>query len=105
MCARREFPVAAPTAFSLQLSEDQLEVVRWVHDFAERVIRPAAREWDEREETPWPIIEEASKVGLYGLDFMTNAFADRTGLLLALASGELTWGDAGIALAILGSGL
>jgi acyl-CoA dehydrogenase len=97
--------VAEATAFSLQLSEDQLQVVSWVHDFAERVIRPAAHEWDEREETPWPIIEEAAKVGLYGLDFMTNAFADRTGLLLALASEELTWGDAGIGLAILGSGL
>ena len=97
--------MAEATAFSLQLSEDQLQVVSWVHDFAERVIRPAAHEWDEREETPWPIIEEAAKVGLYGLDFMTNAFADRTGLLLALASEELTWGDAGIGLAILGSGL
>ena len=97
--------MAEATAFSLQLSEDQLQVVSWVHEFAERVVRPAAHEWDEREETPWPIIEEAAKVGLYGLDFMTNAFADRTGLLLALASEELTWGDAGIGLAILGSGL
>ena len=97
--------MAEATGFSLQLSEDQLQVVSWVHEFAERVVRPAAHEWDEREETPWPIIEEAAKVGLYGLDFMTNAFADRTGLLLALASEELTWGDAGIALAILGSGL
>jgi alkylation response protein AidB-like acyl-CoA dehydrogenase len=97
--------VAEATGFSLQLSEDQLQVVSWVHEFAERVVRPAAHEWDEREETPWPIIEEAAKIGLYGLDFMTNAFADRTGLLLALASEELTWGDAGIALAILGSGL
>ena len=97
--------MAEATGFSLQLSEDQLQVVSWVHEFAERVVRPAAHEWDEREETPWPIIEEAAKIGLYGLDFMTNAFADRTGLLLALASEELTWGDAGIALAILGSGL
>ena len=97
--------MAEATGFSLQLSEDQLQVVSWVHEFAERVVRPAAHEWDEREETPWPIIEEAAKVGLYGLDFMTNAFADRTGLLLALASEELTWGDAGIGLAILGSGL
>jgi len=97
--------VAEATGFSLRLSEDQLQVVSWVHEFAERVVRPAAHEWDEREETPWPIIQEAAKIGLYGLDFLTNCFADRTGLLLALASEELTWGDAGIALAILGSGL
>ena len=41
----------------------------WVHEFARDVIRPAAAEWDEREETPWPILEEAAKIGLYSLDF------------------------------------
>ena len=46
----------APTtaAFSLELSEDQRDVRDWVHGFAEGVVRPAAAEWDEREETPWP---------------------------------------------------
>ncbi|MGH9045983.1 MAG: acyl-CoA dehydrogenase family protein, partial [Acidimicrobiales bacterium] len=62
-------------------------------------------EWDEREETPWPIIEEAAKAGIYSLDFITNAFSDEAGLLLALVSEELTWGDAGIALSILGTAL
>ena len=52
------------TPFSLRLNEDQLQIQAWVHDFAERVIRPAAHEWDEREETPWPIIEEAAPYGL-----------------------------------------
>jgi alkylation response protein AidB-like acyl-CoA dehydrogenase len=64
-----------------------------------------AREWDEREETPWPVIEEAAKIGLYSLDFVASAFADPTGLTLALAGEELAWGDAGIGLAILGSAL
>ncbi len=31
-------------------------------------MRPAAAEWDEREETPWPIIQEAAKIGLYGFE-------------------------------------
>jgi acyl-CoA dehydrogenase len=97
--------VAEDQAFSLIPSEEQLEVTRWVHDFAENVIRPAAEEWDEREETPWPIIEEAAKIGLYSLDFVANAFLDPTGLLLALVSEELSWGDAGIALALMGSTL
>jgi acyl-CoA dehydrogenase len=97
--------VAEDKAFSLIPSEEQLEVTRWVHDFAENVIRPAAEEWDEREETPWPIIEEAAKIGLYSLDFVANTFLDPTGLLLALVSEELSWGDAGIALAIMGSTL
>ena len=71
------------TDFSLTLDEDQLQIQKWVHDFAEDVVRPAAHEWDEREETPWPIIEEAAKIGLYSSDFLTNAIADPTGLTLA----------------------
>jgi acyl-CoA dehydrogenase len=97
--------VAKDQAFSLTLSDEQLDVARWVHDFAEKVVRPAAHEWDEREETPWPVIEEAAKIGLYSLEFVANAFADPTGLLLAIASEELSWGDAGITLAIMGSAL
>ena len=91
--------------FSLDLNEDQLQIQKWVHDFAEEVIRPAGHEWDEGEETPWPIIEEAAKIGLYSWEFVANAFADPLGLTFALASEELTWGDAGIAMAILGSTL
>jgi len=91
--------------FSLDLNEDQLQIQKWVHDFAEEVIRPAGHEWDEREETPWPIIEEAAKIGLYSWEFVANAFADPLGLTFALTSEELTWGDAGIAMAILGSTL
>ena len=91
--------------FSLDLSEDQLQIQKWVHDFAEHVIRPAGHEWDEREETPWPIIEEAAQIGLYSMDFIANAFADPGGLTLALASEELAWGDAGICLALLGTTL
>lgn len=89
--------------FSMSLNEDQLAIQKWVHDFAENVIRPAAHEWDEREETPWPIIKEAAKSGLYSFDFIANCYADKTGLLLALVNEEMSWGDAGIALAIFGS--
>jgi acyl-CoA dehydrogenase len=91
--------------FSLDLNEDQQQIQKWVHDFAETVIRPAGHEWDEREETPWPIIEEAARVGLYSFDFVTQCYLDGTGLLLPIANEELAWGDAGIGLAIFGSTL
>ena len=91
--------------FSLELNEDQLQIQKWVHDFAEQVMRPAAHEWDEREETPWPIIEEAAKIGLYSFDFVGQAVLDPTGLTMPLVSEELAWGDAGITLALLGSTL
>ena len=91
--------------FSLDLNEDQLQIKKWVHEFAENVIRPAASEWDEREETPYPIIEEAAKIGLYTLDFFASTTADPAGLTFAIASEELAWGDAGITLALMGSTL
>lgn len=92
--------------FSLDLNEDQVQIQKWIHDFAEDVVRPAAPEWDEREEFPWPVVEEAAKIGLYGMDFMANAMlGDPTGLTLPVAIEELFWGDAGIGLAIFGSGL
>jgi alkylation response protein AidB-like acyl-CoA dehydrogenase len=91
--------------FSLDLNEDQQQIQKWVHDFAENVVRPAGHEWDEREETPWPIIQEAARIGLYGFDFMANVLADNTGLTLPVALEELFWGDAGIALSIFGSAL
>ena len=91
--------------YSLELNEDQIQITKWVHEFAENVVRPAGPEWDEREETPWPIIEEAAKIGLYSYDFIAQAFSDPTGLLMCLVSEEMSWGDAGIALAIFGSTL
>ena len=91
--------------FSLELNEDQLQIQKWVHDFAENVVRPVAHEWDEREETPWPVIEQAAEIGLYSFDFVANAFGDPTGLLLPIVMEEMFWGDAGIGLAIFGTTL
>src|SRR5690606_30345921 len=78
--------------FSLELSDDQKQIQEWVHDFAANVLRPNGEEWDEREETPWPIIQEAAKIGLYGMDFMAQAMmGDPTGLTLPVAMEELFW--------------
>jgi acyl-CoA dehydrogenase len=90
---------------SFELSDDQREIRDWVHGFAEGVIRPAAAEWDEREETPWPVIQEAAKIGLYGFEALAQFWADPTGLTLPVVNEELFWGDAGIALSIMGTTL
>jgi len=95
----------AAGGFSLALSDDVRQTKQWVHEFARDVIRPAAAEWDEREETPWPIIEEASKIGLYSLDFFGAQWMDPSGLGTVVAFEELFWGDAGIGLSLVGSGL
>ncbi|MER7888926.1 acyl-CoA dehydrogenase family protein [Micromonospora sp. NPDC094482] len=91
--------------FSLDLNEEQRDLRDWVHGFAAEVVRPAAAEWDAREETPWPVIQEAAKVGLYGFEFLATCWADPTGLSLPIASEELFWGDAGIGLSIFGTSL
>jgi len=96
---------SAEPKFSLELSQDQKDIRDWVHGFAEGVVRPAAAEWDEREETPWPVIEEAAKIGLYSFEAVGQFWADETGLTLPIANEELFWGDAGIGMAIMGTTL
>jgi len=102
---------AAPTEpvaeapFSMELTQDQRDIRDWVHGFAAGVVRPAASEWDEREETPWPIITEAAKIGLYGFESLAQFWADPTGLTLPVVNEELFWGDAGIGMAIMGTTL
>jgi alkylation response protein AidB-like acyl-CoA dehydrogenase len=95
----------AAAGFSLELSSDLREMRDWVHEFAASVIRPAAAEWDEREQVPWPILQEAAKIGLYSLDFLAAQFFEESGLGIPVAFEELFWGDAGIGLSIVASGL
>src|SRR5438874_2854688 len=97
--------MADAALFSLELTEEQVELRKWLHEFAAEVIRPAAHEWDEREETPWPIIKEAAKVGIYSLDFMALEWFRGHGLGNGNGQEELFWGDAGIGLALMGTGL
>ncbi len=90
----------------MALNEDQLTLQKWVHGFAEDVMRPNAEEWDEREEFPYPIVEEARSIGLYGWEFMAETmFNDPTGLSMPIAIEEMFWGDAGLGMAIMGTGL
>jgi acyl-CoA dehydrogenase len=99
-------------SFSLKLTEEQEQARAWAHDFARKEIReaeveglPAHRYYDEVEEFPWPIVEKAAEIGLYGMDYYSMAGQDATGLTSALILEEIFWGCAGIGLAIFGSGL
>src|SRR6266851_2366030 len=90
---------------SFELTDEQREIRDWVHSFAEKEIRPVAHQYDESEEFPWPVVKKAAEVGLYGVEFLQQTYADTTGIMPALVAEELTWGCAGIALAIQGTGL
>lgn len=93
------------TTPSFELGQDHLDLRDWVHEFAADVVRPAAAEWDEKEEFPWPVVEEAAKIGLYSVDFIATQAFDETGLGFPITMEELFWGDAGIGLSIVGTSL
>src|ERR1700687_4305025 len=89
------------------LTQEQKDLRDMVHEFARDVIRPAAPEYDEREETPWPIMKQADELGLD-----TSAYAEEYGgggvsdmVTQMVVTEELTWGCAGIAIAISATGL
>ncbi|MCP2174914.1 acyl-CoA dehydrogenase family protein [Williamsia maris] len=91
--------------FSLALTDDQIQLRDWAHEFAEKVIRPAAPEYDESESTPWPVLQEAAKAGLYSYEIMASLREDETGQSFPILVEELFWGDGGIGLSIMGTGL
>ncbi|HJR19438.1 MAG TPA: acyl-CoA dehydrogenase family protein [Actinomycetota bacterium] len=87
------------------LTEEQVDFRKWLHEFAEKEIRPVAAEYDESEEFPWPVVKKAAEIGLYSVDFWMQTASDETGISMPLALEEIAWGCAGIGLCLFGSGL
>lgn len=92
-------------AVSFELSEEQQLIKDEMHKFAKEVIRPQGRRYDESAETPYEIIQEAAKNGIYTWEGVAGMFGDSTGLTFPVVNEELAWGDAGINLAIFGTTL
>ncbi|WP_422743808.1 acyl-CoA dehydrogenase family protein [Mycobacterium sp. WMMD1722] len=78
----------------------QHDLARRTHEFAEQCIRPVARDYDQRQEFPWAVLEEAATRGFYSPLFYRDLIGDPTGLSLPMFMEELFWGCAGIGLAI-----
>ena len=64
-------PLASPAEASsgFQLSEDQRLLKKTVRDFAERELKPHAREWDEKQEFPREIFRKLGRAGPSGVVF------------------------------------
>jgi len=94
-----------PLDFSL--TTEQEEIRRLAHEFAVNEMRPRAAHYDEHEETPWEVMRTAHELGLDA----SSAFPDQYGgggldvLGQLILTEELSWGDAGIAVSIQGTGL
>jgi acyl-CoA dehydrogenase len=86
-----------------ELPADIAEAREWAHGFAEKYVRPVAADYDEREQMPWAVIEQAAKAGLYTPDFALQMAADPTGLLQLVVAEEIFWGDGGMGQALLGT--
>jgi acyl-CoA dehydrogenase len=87
-------------SFTLELTDEQIELREKCRGFAAEVIRPVAAEYDRAQELPWPVLEEAARQGLYEWELYASLSADPTGLSLPIVMEELFWGCAGIGLTI-----
>jgi alkylation response protein AidB-like acyl-CoA dehydrogenase len=92
--------------FDLEPTEEQRVLRETVHDFAARVIRPAARPCESSRMTAPEIVAQVHEIGV------TAPVAESFGgggtldaVTYCIAAEELAWGDPGIAYQVLGSGL
>src|ERR1700710_638076 len=86
--------------FDLTPTAAQHDLARRAHEFSEEVIRPVALEYDQRQEFPWPVLEEAAQRGFYSPLFYRDLIGDPTGISLPMFMEKLFWGCAGIGRAI-----
>ncbi|HET7482907.1 MAG TPA: acyl-CoA dehydrogenase family protein [Actinomycetota bacterium] len=92
--------------FDLQLTEEQQALRDTLHDFADNVVRPAARESEEARHVPDSLAAQIHEIGVaapveegYGGGGTFDA------VTYCIAVEELAWGDPGIAYQVFGSGL
>ena len=95
-----------PLDFSL--TTEQEEIRRLAHEFAVNEMRPRAAHYDEHEETPWEVMRQAHQLGLNSVLRLSRAIRGRrcsTPSAQLIMTEELSWGDAGMAISIHGTGL
>ncbi len=89
-----------------RLSEEQEAVRKLARDFALKEMRPVAREYDEKEEFPWPIVRKAHEIGLLNSvipEEYGGVGADR--LTECLIAEELFYGCAGMGTSLMANNL
>ncbi len=82
------------------LSNEQATWKKIVHEFAEKVLRPKAREVDEKEEFNWDAARKGGPVGLTGMSISEEYGGSNVDAISnAIAMEELGWGCGSTALA------
>ena len=83
------------------LNDEQEAFRRTVADFARTVVAPAAFEYDERAEFPYPVVKQMGGMGLFGLPF-PEEYGGMGGdyFTLCLAIEELARVDSSVAITL-----
>ncbi len=93
--------------FDLTPDDDQKLIVETVNEFAEEILRPAARDADEAAAYPPDLIAKAAELGITAVN-IPEAFegiaVQRSTVTNALVAEALAYGDMGLALPILAPG-
>lgn len=85
---------------NFELTEEQKIWKKIVHEFAEDVLRPKAREVDEKEEFNWDSVRKGGPVGLLGMSIPEEYGGSNVDAVSnAIAMEELGWGCGSTALA------
>jgi acyl-CoA dehydrogenase len=65
-------------SFDITPTAAQHDLARRTHEFAVKCVRPVALEYDQRQEFPWPVLEEAAARGFYSPLFCRDLIGDPT---------------------------
>ncbi len=93
--------------FDLTPDDDQKLIVETVNEFAEEILRPAAREADEAAGYPVDLITKAAELGITAVNIpedFEGIAVQRSTVTNALVTEALAYGDMGLALPILAPG-
>jgi alkylation response protein AidB-like acyl-CoA dehydrogenase len=90
------------------LTEEQVFMRDVARELAEKKIRPVSAEYDEKNEFPWPIVEEMAKADLFRV-FIDEAYGGMAGdspiMNMCVVTEELSKVDGGISLGFAATGL
>ena len=85
---------------NFDLSEEQKAWKKSVHDFVGKVVKPKAREVDEKEEFNWEAVRKGGPIGLLGMSIPEAYGGSNVDMISsAIAMEELGWGCGSTALA------
>jgi alkylation response protein AidB-like acyl-CoA dehydrogenase len=93
--------------FDLTPDDDQKMILETVEEFAEEILRPAARDADDAASYPPDLIAKAAELGITAINVpedFDGIAAHRSAVTNALVAEALAYGDMGLALPILAPG-